>query len=60
MSSIPFVFCSSIALRDDYMFTIHDNLYILLKGKEQMLNDVVDMLIFITCDRLLYKSQYLQ
>lgn len=42
------------------MFTIHDNLYILLKGKEQMLNDVVDMLIFITCDRLLYKSQYLQ
>lgn len=52
MLDIPFSHRRFIIFRDDYMYTTHDHLNNLLKGKEQVPDDVVDVLIFMMCHEL--------
>lgn len=61
MSSTRIMSCSSVIWRDDYGYMTLDILYILLEGKEQVPNDVVDVLALMMWGDLLmnplaYKS----
>lgn len=44
---------SSIIWIDDYGYTTHGSLYIILKGKEQVPDDVVDVLVLMIYEELL-------
>lgn len=45
--------CSSVVWRDDYGFTTLESLYILLEGKDQVLDDVIDVLVLMIHEQLL-------
>lgn len=54
---------SFIIWRDNYRYTTNANLYVLLEGKEQVPNDVIDVLIPMIHEELLtnpleYKKRF--
>lgn len=43
-------FLGSVVWRDDCGFTTHENIYVLLEGKGQVPDNVVDVLVLIMCE----------